>query len=226
MPALRKRLFHALPAAMTELAQFGSTRGNLDQGAARPCNGALQKCYKHPWCAKAHAFSITLLPAFIGNLFENDRVAHCDDLMDLFAMQALAVGRQLAFFFRFAPTCLLVALARLPVQPPLALLPDTAPFIIVVRVTRSPLPIHFPLQSADRLRIGSQFLTKDREARFGPAGHQSDGGRPQIRSDDLASSGFWSTKRRPVSLRLFSMLERPRPRLLKRTGEPLPGRPD
>ncbi len=173
MPALRKRFFHALPAAMTELAQFGPARGNLDQGAARACNGALQMLYKHPWSSQSHAFPIKLLPPFIGDLFENDGVPYCDDLMHFFAMQTFAMRCQLTFFFRFAPTCLLIALARFPVQPPLALLLDTALFIIVLRVARSPLPIHFPLPSADRLRIRSQFLTEHGEARFGLSGHQS-----------------------------------------------------
>src|SRR5258708_23164609 len=186
MPTLRERLFHAFSAAMTELAQFGRSRGNLDQGAARACNGALQLLYKHPWCSKTHTFSILLLPRLIGNLFENDRVAHCDDLMDLFAMQALAVRGQLAFSFRFAPACLLVALARFPVQPPLALLLETAFFIIVLRITRSPLPIHLPLQPADVLLIRSQFLTVDGKAGFClSAGHSKRRG-AEIRSDAVA----------------------------------------
>src|SRR6516165_2817357 len=55
MPALGERLLHAPATAMTKLAQFGSTGGNLEQGAARPC---------------------------IGKLFEDNRVAHSDDLVD------------------------------------------------------------------------------------------------------------------------------------------------
>ena len=72
MPALRKGLFHASAAAMTELAQLASACGDLDQGAARARNGALQVFYKHPWCAKTHTLSILFLPCFIGNFFEDD----------------------------------------------------------------------------------------------------------------------------------------------------------
>ncbi len=60
--------------------------------------GALQKCYKHPWGSQSNASPILLLPPLVGKLFENDGVAYGHDLMDLFAMQTLAVGSQLAFF--------------------------------------------------------------------------------------------------------------------------------
>ena len=92
MPALRERLFDVPAAAMTELREFGSARGNFEQGAARPCNGASEHLYKHPWCAQSHAPSILLLPRFIRKLFHDDRVAHGHDLMDLAPMQTLAMG--------------------------------------------------------------------------------------------------------------------------------------
>lgn len=55
MPALRERFLAGPAAAMTKLREFGAARGNLDQGAARTCNGASQMLYQHPWGAKAHA---------------------------------------------------------------------------------------------------------------------------------------------------------------------------
>jgi len=79
---LREGLFHRLAAAMTKLREFGAARGNFDQGAARACNGASQLCYQHPWGAKAHASSILFLPRLVGNLFEDDGVAHTHDFMD------------------------------------------------------------------------------------------------------------------------------------------------
>src|SRR5438309_11808233 len=60
--------------------------------------GASQLCYQHPWGAKAHASSILFLPRLVGNLFEDDGVAHAHDFMDQAAMQALAMGCELAFF--------------------------------------------------------------------------------------------------------------------------------
>ena len=86
MPALRQRFFHDTAAAMTELAQFGCSRGDFDQGAARPCNGASQHLYKHPWGSQSYALPILLLPRFVRDLFQNDRVADRDDLMHVVAM--------------------------------------------------------------------------------------------------------------------------------------------
>ena len=60
---------------MTELAQFARPRGNFDQGAARPCNGASEHLYEHPWSPQAHALAVLLLPCLVGNLFEDDGVA-------------------------------------------------------------------------------------------------------------------------------------------------------
>ncbi len=60
---------------MTELAQFGPARGDLDQGAARASNGALQKCYKHPWGSQSYTLAVLFLPRLIGNFFEDDGIA-------------------------------------------------------------------------------------------------------------------------------------------------------
>ncbi len=174
MPALRERFFDRLAAAMTELREFGCTCRDFDQGAARACNGALQLLNKHPWCSKPHTLPIPFLPRFIGKLFKNDGIALPDDLMHLPAMQAFAVSRQFALFFRFSSPGLLVALALLPVALPFASQLDAALDVIVVGIGRSPLPIHFSLQPAVGLRIGGQLLTKDRQAGFSLASKQGD----------------------------------------------------
>src|SRR5260370_38833439 len=116
MQALQQQFLHDPAAAMTELAQFGGSRGNFDQGAARTCNGASEHLYKHPWCSQSYALAILPLPRFVRDLFQNDRVADRDDLMHVLAMQTPAMGGQLAFSGRLASARALVALARLPAQ--------------------------------------------------------------------------------------------------------------
>jgi hypothetical protein len=145
--------------------------------------------YKHPWGAKTHALAILLLPRSVRNLFEHDGVAHRDDLMDLFAVQALALGCQLAFFLREAMAGALVALALFPVQPPLALLLDATLAVVVVRVGRAPLPIQLPVQSTNVLLIGGQLLTEHRQARLACAGYQRNAGGSQICSDRIGPHG-------------------------------------
>jgi len=185
MPALGERLFHAPPTPMTELAQFGPARGNLDQGAARSCNGALEVLDKHPWCSQSHALAVLFLPRFVGNPFENDRVAHRHDLVDLSPMQALAVSRQFAFSAGFPAPRLLVAPAVFPPQTLLAVLLDPTLFIVVVGIGGPALPIHLALQPADVFLIGSQLLTQQLQACFGFSGHQGNGGGSQVCSDRL-----------------------------------------
>src|SRR6266446_1996506 len=116
MPALRQRFFHETAAAMTELAQFGGSGGDFDQGAARTCNGASEHAYKHPWRSQSYALAILLLPRFVRDLFQNDRVADRDDLMHFFTMQTLAMGSQLAFLFCLALPGFLIILVT--TQPP------------------------------------------------------------------------------------------------------------
>lgn len=65
MPALGEQLFHVALTAMTVLRQFGCPCGNFMQGAAGPCNRALQPVYKHPWGVQSHTFPILLLPRFV-----------------------------------------------------------------------------------------------------------------------------------------------------------------
>src|SRR5712692_1615313 len=103
---------------MTKLRQFGGTRGNFDQGAARTCNGALQMVYQHPWSPKTHTCAVAFLPTLVGELFGADRLAQRDNLMHHAPMHALAMRSELAFFGGFPPPGGLVALALFPVEPP------------------------------------------------------------------------------------------------------------
>jgi hypothetical protein len=116
VPALRKRLFERLAAPVTELTQFGRACGNFEQGAARACNGAPQHLDEHPWCSQSYASPVLFLPRLIGNLFQDDSVALAHDLVDLFAMQALAVRSQFAFLGSLPATGPLVGLAAVPAQ--------------------------------------------------------------------------------------------------------------
>ncbi len=105
-------------------------RGHFDQGAARTCNGASQLFYRHPWSPKAHTFAVLFLPPLVGNLFQDNGVAHLHDLMDHATMQALAMGCQLAFFGSFAPSGVFVPRTPLPVQAFLA--PLLGPPLLIV----------------------------------------------------------------------------------------------
>src|SRR6266571_8016670 len=134
---------------MTELREFAGMGGNFEQDAARTCNGASQHFHKHPWGAKSHAPSVLFLPAFVGNLLGDHSVAYSHQFMDLAPMQALAMGRQLALFARFASPGGLVAAAFFPDEFVLAALFDAPLCVIVVGIGCSPLPIHLALQSAD-----------------------------------------------------------------------------
>src|SRR5260370_10374264 len=127
---------------MTELAQFGGSRGNLDQGAARACNGASEHLYKHPWCSQSYTLAILLLPRLVRDLFQNDRVADRDDLMHVLTMQTPAVGCQLAFSGRLASARALVALARLPAQSVLPLRLDVTALVVLLSVGGPALSHH------------------------------------------------------------------------------------
>lgn len=162
---------------MTELAEFGSSRGNFEQDAASSCNSASQKCYKHPWCSQSHGSSVVFLPPLIGNFFEDDDVARRHDLMDLAPMQALTMHGKFTFLFRLATARSFVVFTPFPAQFLVALLFDTALCIIVLWIGRTTLPIHLALQATDGLGVRSQFFAEDGKARFACAGHQRDGRR-------------------------------------------------
>ena len=174
VPARRVRFFHRLAAAVAKLRQFGGACGNLGQGAARACNGAFQETDKHPWSSQSHTLAVLFLPAFVRNLFEDDRVAHRHDGVDPLAMQALALSRQFAFGVGFPAPDFLVGAAALPVQFLLAVLLDATLCIVVVGMSRPTLPIHLALESTDFLLMRGQLLTEQLQACFGFAGYQSD----------------------------------------------------
>jgi hypothetical protein len=158
MPALGQRLFDGLTAAMAKLRQFRAVGGNFVQGAARTCNGASQMVDEHPWRTKAHTFAVELLPAFIRKFLGENRVAYRDNLMRHPTMQALAVGRQLALFGRFAPSGGFIAAAALPGGITLASLLGPSLLVIVLRVGHTSLPIHLALQPTQLLLLRSQLL--------------------------------------------------------------------
>jgi hypothetical protein len=78
--------------------------------------GASEHRYKHPWGPQSYASPIAFLPRPVRNLFEEDGVPHCHDLMHLTSMQALAMGSELAFSGGFALPGFLVARAAFPDQ--------------------------------------------------------------------------------------------------------------
>ena len=131
MPALREGLGEGRAATVAELGEFGCACGNLEQGAARTCNGASQMVDEHPWGTKSHASAVALLPASVGYLLGDDGVAHGHDLVDHLPVQALAVGRQLALAGRLAPSDGLVALALLPGGSSLAAFLHAATLVVV-----------------------------------------------------------------------------------------------
>jgi hypothetical protein len=67
--------------------------------------GALQPLHEHPWGAQCHAATILFLPRLIADFLHDDGVALAHNLVNLAAMQAFALGRQLAFFFGLAASC-------------------------------------------------------------------------------------------------------------------------
>ena len=105
--------------------------GDFEQGAARPCNGASQHFYEHPWCSQSHASPVLFLPRLVGKFLDDDGVAYRHNLMHQAAMQALAMSRQLALFLGLPASRFLVASARFPGQLPLAARCSDAPFLVM-----------------------------------------------------------------------------------------------
>ncbi len=94
---------------------------------------------------------------------------------------------QLALCLSLATARLLVVLTAFPPEVLFSLLLDTTLLVIVLRIGRSPLPVHFALEPTERLCIGSQFLAEHAQAGFSPSWNQRDGRGTQIRSDDLVA---------------------------------------
>jgi hypothetical protein len=176
---------------MAELGEFGAAGGNLDQGAARACNGASEHLYQHPWGSQTHAFTILLLPCSVRNLFEDDRIAHGHDLVDLAPVQALAMSSKPAFDGGFPTPDLLVAPAVFPHQALLIVLLDPTLLIVVVWIGRPALPLHLALQPTKVFLIWSQLLTRQLQACLGLSGHQRDAGGTQVSSDGLGAHGVF-----------------------------------
>src|SRR5215471_21662872 len=116
MPPLRQRLLDRLAAAVTVLREPGCARRNFDQGAARTCNGAFQQLDEHPRGAKSNAATKLFLPRLIIDFLHDDGLALAHDLVNLVAMQAFAVGSQLAFLLCLAASGTLVTATVLPLQ--------------------------------------------------------------------------------------------------------------
>ncbi len=133
------------PAAVTVLGQLGAARGELVQGAASLCNCASQVVYQHPWGTHTHALAIAFLPASISNLFDTNVVADSDNLVDKPSMQALAMGSKLAFLVCQSSPCGEIALAILPGTASLAMLLDTAFFVVVLWVVGTALAVQLAL---------------------------------------------------------------------------------
>ena len=189
VPALPERLFDERPAAVAKLGQFGTSRGDLVQGAARACNGASEMVDEHPWGTTSHAAAIAFLPAFVGNLFGEDGVAHTHNLMDHTPMQALAMGSQPALFGCFAAPAGLVAPALLPAGSAFGAFPGPPLLVVVLRIGGAPLSLHLALQVADGPCIGSKFGTQRLEPDLGLPWHDGDAGRTQVQTDGVCAYG-------------------------------------
>src|SRR6266567_2672259 len=201
--ALRQRLFHADPAAMTKLAQTGGAGGNFNQDSARACNGASQLCYKHPWSSFAHTSSELLLPCSIGALFEDDDVTHSGNLMGELAMQTLAMGGACAAGGGVPAPRALIPPAVLPAQRllPAALL-HAPPLIVVVRVRCPALSVQLPLEPADgfaMLRFRGEIRAKFVQASLALLGQNRIGRGTQVGSHrTLASLMLGFVERNPL----------------------------
>ncbi len=160
VPTLRQGLFHVALAVVTVLRQFGVIRLNAGQGAASFCNYASQMGYKQPWGTRSDTSAVHFLPAFEGGFLDLHVIAHAHQVIDQFAVQALAMRRQLAFLGGMAAACSLIAAAVVPVEATFAVLVNAAPLVVVVRVVGAALPLHLALQSALLADIWAQFLTE------------------------------------------------------------------
>jgi len=160
VPTLRQGLFHVALAVVTVLRQFGVIRRNFAQGAASFCNYACQMGYKQPWGTKSDTSAVPFLPAFEAGSLNLNMIAHAHQLIDQFAVQALAMCRQLAFLGGMAAARRLIAAAVVPVEAPFAALINAAPLVVVVRVVGAALPLHLALQPALLADSWAQFRTE------------------------------------------------------------------
>src|SRR5207237_7241916 len=127
-----------------------------------------------------HAFAVVLLPALIRKFFGENRVVYRDNLMRHPAMQALAVGRQLALFSRFAASGGFIGTAALPGGTSLASLLGPSLLIIVLGIGRTSLPIHLALEPTKLLLRRRQSLGENPQTSWSLPGDDSNRGRPHI----------------------------------------------
>src|SRR5260221_2561005 len=95
--------------------------------------------YKHPWSTHTHALAELLLPAFVRNFLDTNVVADTDNLVDQASMQALAMRSKFAFMVSQSSLRGKVALTVLPGKAELAMLLDTAFFVIVLWIVGTTL---------------------------------------------------------------------------------------
>ncbi|HEY3991988.1 MAG TPA: hypothetical protein VGM01_03805 [Ktedonobacteraceae bacterium] len=156
---------------MAILREFRVVCGDFPEDAASFRNCASEVFYEHPWGSQTHTLAIPFLPASIGALFNLDRVTDPDQFIDQAPMQAFALGCQPPSFARELSPGLLVPLAIVPTQALLALMFDTAPLIVVLRVSGSSLPIQLALQTPPLPRIQMHFLGQRQQTRQALPGH-------------------------------------------------------
>lgn len=112
-----------------------------------------------------------------------DALAHLHDLMGQLAMQALAVGSQLAFSVGMASPGRFVPLAFFPGQTPAFF--DPTLLVVVFRIVGSALAIQLALQSSLCSRVGDDFLTERHEVGFALAWHDGQRLGANIEADDV-----------------------------------------
>jgi hypothetical protein len=141
---------------------------------------ALEHLYEHPWCAKAHTLPKLLRPRPIGEFFSDDGVPDSHDLMDEATMQTLAMGREFPLARGLTSPDGEIPLAVFPVEALLPALLDASFFIVVLRIVRTPLPVHLTLKTADRLGIRSEFSTEQPQAWSALARDNGNRGRSEV----------------------------------------------
>src|SRR5205807_6580472 len=113
--------------------------------------------------------------------------AHPHQVIDQLAVQALAMRRQLAFLGGMSAACRLIATAVVPVQATVAVLLDSAPLVVVVRVGGASLPLHFALQPALLADSWAQFLTELDQVGFPFTRHHRERRGPNIESHRIGA---------------------------------------
>src|SRR5215469_9379965 len=135
--------------------------------------GASEDRYEHPWGSQSHAAAKLARPAAVRDLFGDDRLAHCDDVVSQLAMQALALRRQLPFLVGQPTARRLVPLA---VVPGLAALCAASLLVIVLRVVGPQLSVQLALQAPFHCYSGGDGGAKQAQACLSELWHDGNGG--------------------------------------------------